>query len=194
MSPKVEVPDFVKYPELIDYIHDLPAHKKHLLFVNATDEETFEPMAEDISKAVNKHYNYWSAGEPFPRIPIVVISDEIAKGHTKIRKEYALLDSYLYGKCLIATIQSEPYDYLEAAVPQMIDGNVFVIASLKPGGDIKSLPPSFLRLFKVFDLGKGRFLDQAAIVNPLQKKEAETSGIPATQDTTKHQPEQGMQP
>ncbi len=85
----------------------------------------------------------------------------------KIAKEFTdhlSMDDYMGKKnyLLLENLSRFHYGLLESFVPKLlINEKTFVVASLKPGESLSSLPPSFLNCFKVFDLVTEKIVDEA---------------------------------
>jgi len=82
--------------------------------------------------------------------------------------DHLSMDDYMGNKnhLLLENLSKFHYGLLESFVPKLLlNEKTFVVASMKPGESLSSLPPSFLNCFKVFDLVTGEIVDEAKSSN-----------------------------
>jgi hypothetical protein len=78
--------------------------------------------------------------------------------------DHLSMDDYMGKKnnLLLENLSRFHYGLLESFVPKLLlNEKTFIVASMKPGESLSSLPPSFLNCFKVFDLVTGEIVDEA---------------------------------
>ncbi len=125
---KIVIPEFTKYPKLIDYIQDSPKHKKHLILVNGKKSNAIK-ISWEISEKINEIY------------PTFYLDNS--------------------EKCIVLKyLDLISYDKLAAIAPALIGRECLFVAVASSIKVLRSLPPSFLHICKVFDLETGKFLDK----------------------------------